>query len=76
LLWRREDLEVDPKTLNPKHIRHLTPLLTGYAVSPLVTLFLCYGYAVNHSEPSTLIPLMGYIFFHMFWLYIGYGYSH
>ena len=29
------------------------------------------GYAVSHSEPSALIPLIGYIIFH-----IGYGHCY
>ena len=26
-----------------------------------VTPFLCYGYVVNHSEPSALIPLLKFL---------------
>jgi len=29
-----------------------------------------YGYAVSHSEPSALIPLIGYIFSYMIWVMV------
>ena len=39
------------------------PFGYGYAVSHIGDPLFCYGYAVSHSEPSALIPLIGYIFF-------------
>jgi len=29
-----------------------------------------YGYAISHFEPSALIPLLGYIYFHIYGLWL------
>ena len=59
---------------------HMVYFPSGVWVTPLVVVMrsvtsvtpFCYGYgyAVSHSEPSALIPLIGYILSYMIWVIV------